>query len=79
MSIGIRIKAARRRKGMRQKHVADALQLDQSTISAWERDVSGEKPGPRIEHVVQMADLFGVDFSWLAVGVGQGPAAEEAA
>lgn len=71
MTIGERIRVARRAAGFTQAAVAASLTIDQTTLSAWERD---DGPGPRVAHVEQMADLFAVDFTWLAIGEGSGPA-----
>lgn len=46
---GVLIKELRRRLGMTQRQLADRLQVDQGTVSRWERDVEAPRPARSAE------------------------------
>lgn len=75
-TLGARIRAVRRTRGLQQTAVADHLDVDQTTVSAWERDVG---PGPRVAEMQRLAALLSVDFTWLATGEGDAPDGVEVA
>jgi transcriptional regulator with XRE-family HTH domain len=65
MTIGDRIRLARRHSGMRAQELADALAVDPNTISNYETG----KTSPPNTKVRRIAELTGVDEAWLATGV----------
>ena len=54
--MGAKIRAFREAKGLSQMELAEALGLDQTTISAWERGIAE----PTIFNLRRLADLLGV-------------------
>ena len=52
-----KIRALREAKGLSQAELAEALGLDQTTVSAWERGVSE----PTVFNLRRLADLLGVE------------------
>jgi len=57
---GVRLKALRDKKGMRQEDVGSLFKMQKSTVSQWE---SGRLPHPTI--IVQLADYFNVTTDYL--------------
>lgn len=51
-----KIRALREAKGLSQRELADALGLDQTTVSAWERGVAE----PTVFNLRRLADVLGV-------------------
>lgn len=64
MTIGDRIRLARRHRGMRSKQLAEALAVDPNTISNYEND----KTTPPNTKLRRIAQVTGVDERWLATG-----------
>lgn len=58
---GFYIRSCRLDKKMRQSDLADALNVDRSTVCLWEND----KRTPEIKQIKKMADLFDVDANYL--------------
>lgn len=54
--MGAKIRALREAKGMTQVELAEALGVDQTTISAWERGIAE----PTIFNLRRLADILGV-------------------
>lgn len=54
--MGEKIRAYRERKGLSQKALAEALGVDQSAVSNWERGLSE----PTAFNIRRLADLLGV-------------------
>ena len=54
--MGAKIRECRERKGLSQKELADALGIDQSAVSNWERGLSE----PTAFNIRRLADLLGV-------------------
>lgn len=73
-TIGKRLRGARVAAALSQSDLAEASQVTQVTISAWERDVG---PGPRLDDGARIASALGVSLRWLATGIG--PASDEVA
>ncbi|MEG3078517.1 helix-turn-helix transcriptional regulator [Halomonas sp. 5021] len=65
MSIGDRVKRARKRIGMNQKELAFAIGIKQPTLSELERGESRSSA-----YLVQIAEVCKVNARWLATGVG---------
>lgn len=61
MNFATRLKQLRENKDLKQKELADLLHLQQSTISAYERD----KIQPTPETINILADFFGVTSDYL--------------
>jgi len=59
MTIGERIKQARKAKGLKQKKLAEILEVNYTTISRWEK---GERE-PRIGDVQKLADALDISVS----------------
>lgn len=77
MTLGERIRVARRSAGLSQKVLAESLGVDQATLSRWER---GGQGGPGLGDGVAIANLTGCSLRWLATGIGDsGIATGEAA
>ncbi len=53
-----------------QKQLANALKLNQGTISRWQRNPSNS---PSLDLVAAAADVLKVDPGWLAYGTSQAP------
>ena len=62
--LGLRIKAQREWRKLRQADVASALQISAQAVSKWER---GEN-APDISVLVGLARLLGVSVEWLLGG-----------
>jgi phage repressor protein C with HTH and peptisase S24 domain len=65
MSIGDRVKRARKRIGMNQKELASAIGIKQPTLSELERGESRSSA-----YLVQIAEACKVNPRWLATGIG---------
>ncbi len=70
--IGQRLKQAREAQDLTQSTLAQAANVDQSTLAHWERGKT--KPSP--EKVALMAPVLGVGEEWLLYGRGKGPGVE---
>lgn len=64
MSFGMNLQALRRRSGMTQEGLADALGVSRQSVSKWESDGSF----PEMEKLVQLCDLFGCPLDMLVRG-----------
>ena len=54
--MGAKIREYREKQGLSQKELAEALGIDQSAVSNWERGISE----PTAFNIRRLADLFGV-------------------
>ena len=77
MTLGQRIRAARKSAGMNQTQLAALVGVQQCAISAWERDSVAD--GPRLTQGLKICDACGVGLLWLATGMGVGPTGEQVA
>ena len=66
MTIGQRIARERKRLGLSQEALGEALGVSRQAISQWEADASL----PEIDKLIAMARCFGVTVGWL-LGVGK--------
>lgn len=73
MTIGQRIARERRRLGLSQEALGEALGVSRQAISKWEADASL----PEIDKLVALSRRFGVTVGWL-LGVEEPPAGEDA-
>ena len=64
MSFGTNLQALRRRCGLTQEGLADALGVSRQSVSKWESDGSF----PEMEKLVQLCDLFGCSLDALVRG-----------
>lgn len=64
MSFGMNLQALRRRCGLTQEGLADALGVSRQSVSKWESDGSF----PEMEKLVQLCDLFGCSLDALVRG-----------
>lgn len=64
MSFGTNLQSLRRRNGMTQEGLADALGVSRQSVSKWESDGSF----PEMEKLVQLCDLFGCPLDTLVRG-----------
>jgi len=67
MSIGQRIKSARKLKKMNQRQLANMLHVTKSACGQWERGVHN----PNVENLARLAIVLDVYFEWLATGRGK--------
>lgn len=67
--VGERIRQRRELAGLRQRDIADALQLSAQAVSKWER---GEN-APDIGILPQLARLLGISTDWLLAGFDDSP------
>lgn len=65
MSLGARIREARRAARLSQAQVGAALGISSQAVSQWENDIFV----PATERLIAFASLTGVAFAWLATGV----------
>ncbi|OBX36953.1 HTH-type transcriptional regulator PrtR [Halomonas elongata] len=65
MSIGDRVRRARKKAGLTQKELGDKVGLKQATISGLEKGDSRSSA-----YLVQIARICGVNADWLATGEG---------
>jgi transcriptional regulator with XRE-family HTH domain len=72
MTIGKRIKLARKRlqPKVTQKHIANAFQITDQAVSAWERE---DNNGPENWRIPRLARLLKVPIAWLLDGEGDPP------
>lgn len=63
-TLGERIMLARKRAGMRQEDVADALGTDRTRISEWERD----EAVPESRYLLRLPEILGVSADVLFYG-----------
>lgn len=61
MEIGLKLKRARREKGLTQEQAAEALGVSRQTVSNWENN----KSYPDIVSVIKMSDLYSVSLDHL--------------
>ncbi|WP_186299169.1 S24 family peptidase [Halomonas sp. C22] len=66
MTIGDRVKRARKHAGLNQRELAKAIGITQPSLSELERGESRSSA-----YLVQIASVCGVDASWLATGSGE--------
>ena len=64
MSIGERIQALRKQRGMSQEQLADALSVSRQAVSKWETDESQ----PDIERLAEISSMFNVSTDYLIKG-----------
>ena len=67
MSSAIRVRQARRRAGLSQQGLAQALGVRRSAVSNWE---SSNAVTPTMENLVALAKLCDVSLEWLGTGRG---------
>lgn len=70
MTIGQRIRAARKAVSLAQVDIAQACEVRELAVSHWERDLTM----PRADAIVRIAERCNVDAGWLLTGQGDGPA-----
>ncbi|QKC99217.1 helix-turn-helix domain-containing protein [Mesorhizobium sp. NZP2298] len=63
-TVGSRIRAARKAKGLTQKQLAKQIPTDESSISRWERD----EQGITLDNAVALAGVLGVSVQYLQTG-----------
>lgn len=61
MTIGSRIQAMRKERGMSQEELANKLSVSRQTVSQWET----EQTAPSIDNIYTLKDIFGVSFDAL--------------
>lgn len=67
MSLGERIKAARKSAGLTQERFADALGLTRGAVANWEK--KKDPNNPETERLAQIAEVLGISTSWLLEAV----------
>lgn len=70
MTLGERIKIARKRLGKTQQEIGDAFDITDKAVSAWERD---PKSKPEFEKLPKLARVLKVPLAWLVDGTGDPP------
>lgn len=61
-----RLKKAREQRGMKQKELAEKIDVTPQTISAYEKaDVEGKGKNPTLENAISAAKVLGVSLDWL--------------
>ena len=77
MTLGLRIQALRKKQGLSQEALGEALGVSRQAISKWE----GDQAIPELDKLTAMAALFGVTLDYLVRGEegGGGDAAQESA
>lgn len=65
-----RIRMARIRSGLSQTELAQALNVNRSTVGHWERE---QGFSPTVEHMTMMSDVMNVSVSWLLQGTDEAP------
>lgn len=73
MSMGRRIAAARKSRGLTQQALAQKLKVSKNAVSEWERD-NGQPEAQRLPALRRALD---VPFDWLLDGVGKPPPRDE--
>ena len=66
-TLGERIAAARRLRGLNKTEFAAKMSLSKATISDWE---SGKIKNLRMEHIFRLADVLQVSARWIALAQG---------
>lgn len=66
MNISLRIKEARRARGLTQRGLADALGITGSAVNQWESVNNGTEPSA--ENLRKLATELHVSYEWLAMG-----------
>ena len=66
--VGQRLRKARKRAGLTQKQVAEALGVTQAPVSKWEKGNPGEGDEPSVGAMASMARLYQVSLDWLIQG-----------
>lgn len=61
MTIGSRIQAMRKERGMSQEELANKLSVSRQTVSQWETG----QTAPSIDNIYTLKDIFGVSFDAL--------------
>ena len=61
MTIGSRIQALRKERGMSQEELANKLSVSRQTVSQWETG----QTAPSIDNIYTLKDIFGVSFDAL--------------
>lgn len=74
MTLAIRLKEARLRRGLTQQALANAFGITRAAVTQWELG----KTIPDADKLDALAQLLRVDIAWLLGGRGHGPAAEAA-
>jgi transcriptional regulator with XRE-family HTH domain len=69
MSIGERIRIARKAKGLSQRHVATLFGITPGAVSQWESD----ETVPNVERLGALGQVLTVEIGWLVSGIGHGP------
>ena len=64
MSIGSRIRMARKDKGFTQEYVADALGVSRQAVFKWEKD----QARPDTKNLIALSDLLGISVEYLTKG-----------
>lgn len=64
MTVGNRITELRKKRGMTQEQLADAIGATRQAVSKWE----SAKSSPNVEFVIQMGKLFDVSMDYLLLG-----------
>lgn len=64
MSIGERISALRKERGMSQGQLADALELSRQAVSKWEND----QASPDTIKLIKLAEVLDTEVEYLATG-----------
>lgn len=67
-SLGIRIRHSRRLMHLTQAGLARAMKVGASAVAQWENP---RGTSPTVNHLIQIANITGVSFEWLATGRGQ--------
>lgn len=64
MTLGKRISKLRSQRKISQEYLAEQLDVSRQAVSKWENDSSS----PDTDHLVRLAELFGVSVDYLATG-----------
>ena len=64
MTLGLRIQALRKKQGLSQEALGEALGVSRQAISKWE----GDQTIPELDKLTAMAALFGVTLDYLVRG-----------
>lgn len=75
MTLGKRIKAARKRFGITQREIAKEFDISPAAVSSWERD----ETVPEFDKLGRLALVLKVPDSWLIKGTGDPPQDDEIA
>ena len=67
-TLGERISVARERAGLSQAQLAEALAVQETTLTSWENDAAE----PRSNRITMLAGILGVSAGWLLSGIGEG-------